>query len=145
MARFRSETTTIEYAGRVIYDGSAAGQSLVSPPSISRQYTTTAEEIVDAATPTIRSYGNAGGAFPVAVIVDYPTEKAAFEAELGWADFTDANQTGVLTVTVGFGDDAVTRRWSAGIDSLEVEQQLAAEAMRLVLRFGFILGEKISG
>jgi hypothetical protein len=140
MARFRSETTTIAYAGRVIYDGSAAGQSLVSLPSISRQYTTTAEEIVDAATPTIRAYGNAGGAFPVAVIIEYPSEEAAFDAELGWADFTDANQTGELSVDVG----SITRRWRAGVDSLEVEQQFSADTVRLVLRFGFILGEKIT-
>lgn len=139
MARFRSKNTTIRYAGRVIYDGSDAGQSLVSLPALSRQYTTTAEEIVDAATPTIRAYGNAGGAFPVAVIIEYPTEEAAFEAELGWADFTDTNQTGELEVTIG----GITRRWAAGLDSLEVEQQFAADTVRLVLRFGFILGEKV--
>jgi len=139
MARARSETTTIKYAGRVIYDGSSDEQSLVSIPSLSRQYTTTAEAIVDAATPTIRAYGNADGSFPVGVIIEYPSEEAAFEAELQWADFADANQTGTLEVTV----NGLTRAWEGGCESLQIEQQYAAKSVRLVLSFGFIIGKKI--
>lgn len=139
MARFRSKLTTIKYAGRVIYDGADDGQSLVSIPALSRQYTTTAEAIVDAATPTIRAYGNAGGAFPVAVIVEYHSEEAAFEAELGWADFADENQTGQLEVTV----NGLTRSWEGGCESLQIEQQFSADSVRLVLSFGLIIGKKI--
>ena len=141
MARFRSKDTTIYYAGTKIYDGSNKNNCLAELPAISRQYSTTAEQIVDAENPVIRAYGNAAGAMSVSVLIDFENEYAAFRNQMAWTDFAETHQKGQLYID--FGNRAETG-WEAGLESFEVETIYVPGAVRLNLRFSFILGAKIA-
>lgn len=143
MARARSKSITVTYGGSIIYDGSSPAQSLAERFTLSRNYTTTAEPIVDADVPVLRAYGNASGSFPLTVHIDYGSEEDAFSAMMAWAAFADENQTGVLTVSVGALPDDIVVRWDAGLEGLEIRTALFGSSVRLSLAFSFILGRKI--
>lgn len=141
MARFRSKEISIYYAGSKLYDGYDETQSLAELPSISRQYSTSAEQIVDAEAPIIRAYGNAAGGMSVSVLLDFQNEYTAFRHQMAWTNFADSHQTGQLYIDYGNREE---HGWEAGLESFEVETVYVPGAVRLNLRFSFILGAKIA-
>lgn len=132
--RIKSNVIFVKYAGSSIL---SPGQHLAADSySLRREYTTAAEPLLEAAAPDVRAHGNAQGNMTLPVCVNLASEPAAFREALSRLDFVEANQTGVLELTI----DGVTRRWQAGIQSIEPTFSYAGNGVRLVVTYNIILG-----
>ena len=136
--RIKSKVITIEYAGATLLkpgshlNGKEYGGS--------RAYSTAAVDVVDAAHPEIRSYGNASGSMSFAVCVDCETEDEAVAEAMPRITHLDAHQTGSFTFSVG---DTV-QKWHAGITSADWSISYTVDAVRLTFSYSFTLGEPLS-
>jgi hypothetical protein len=132
--RIKSNIITIEYAGAMILQpgGHINGQEYGG----SRSYSTTAEDVVDAATPTIRAYGNAQGSMNFDVCVDFESEGEAVAEAMQRMQHLDKNQTGDFTLTVGES----VQRYAAGIQSADWTISYTVDTVRLTFSYSFILG-----
>lgn len=138
MARMKSEGISATYAGEMIL---TEDQYLANDVvGLSRSFTTTAEQLVDASAPTIRAYGNAQGEFELEVQVDYRTKAEAMQALLERTAFAEAHQRGVLSVSVG----GVEVAWHAGLQGVNGSLSVSVGGkMRLIFSYNFVLGAKV--
>lgn len=102
----------------------------------SRSYSTTAEDVVDAATPVIRAYGNAQGSMNFDVCVDFESEGEAVAEAMQRMQHLDEHQTGDFTLTVGES----VQRYAAGIQSADWSISYTVDTVRLTFSYSFILG-----
>lgn len=138
MARMKSEGIRVTYAGAVIL---AENDYLANDNvELSRSFTTTAEQLVDAAAPALRDYGNAQGEYALEVVADYPNKALAMQALLERTNFAEANQTGELVLAVG----RVESKWRAGLNNVSgVLSVSPGGKMRLTFGYSFTLGAKL--
>lgn len=136
--RIKSKVITIEYAGSTLLKPGSHlnGQEYGG----SRAYSTAAVDVVDAAHPEIRSYGNASGSISFAVCVDCPTEDEAVAEAMQRIAHLDAHQTGSFTLSVG----NTVQRWQAGITSIDWSISYTVDAVRLTFGYNFTLGEQLT-
>lgn len=136
--RLKSNVITVEYAEQKILEpgGHLNGQNYGG----SRVYSTAAVDVVDAAHPEIRSYGNASGSMSFAVCVDCETEDAAMAEAMQRMAHLDAHQTGSFSLSVG----ETVKRWQAGITSAEWSISYTVDSVRLTFSYSFTLGEPLS-
>lgn len=136
--RIKSKIITIEYAGQALL---APGEHISGQDyGGSRSFSTTAEDILNADTPTVRAYGNAQGSKTFDVCLDFSTEDEAIAEALTRLDFLEAHQTGTLTLTVG----TVSRSWQAGVQSADWRISYTPDSVRLTLSYSFVLGGIVS-
>lgn len=135
--RIRSNIISATYAGQNILE---PGQHIAaSEYGFSRTFSTSVEAIIGAEAQTVRAYGNAHGSLQLPVSVDFASEPEALAAAIARTDFAEANQTGVLSLTVG--DSA--RSWNAGLQSVDLRLTYAANKVRLNIVYSFVLGAAI--
>lgn len=132
--RIKSNVITIEYAGEVLLQpgGHLNGQDYGG----SRSFTTTAEDVVDAASPVIRAYGNAQGNMNFDVCVDFGSEDEAITEAMTRMQHLETHQSGVFKLKVG---DTVNA-WQAGIQSTDWRISYMVDSVRLTFSYRFILG-----
>lgn len=135
--RIKSKIITIEYAGAAILSpgGHISGQDF----GLNRSFTTSADSLLDAASPAIRAYGNAQGACEFAVAIDFDTEEEAFSEALERTAFVEAHQTGTLKMTVG----SKLQAWQAGISGTDCKLSYTPDSVRLIFSYSFILGAAV--
>lgn len=135
--RIKSKIITIEYAGAAILapGGHISGQDF----GASRSFTTAADSLLDAASPAIRAYGNAQGAYEFAVAVDFDTEEDALSEALERTAFLEAHQTGLLRMIVG----SKAQAWQAGISGTDWKLSYTPDSVRLIFSYSFILGAAV--
>lgn len=136
--RIKSNVITIEYAGEVLLQpgGHINGQSYGG----SRNFTTTAEDVVDAENPIIRSYGNAQGGMNFDVCIDFEDEGEAVAEAMQRVKHLEEHQTGVFSLTVG----ASQQRYEAGITSADWAISYMVDTVRLTISYSFTLGKKLN-
>lgn len=132
--RIKSNVTTIEYAGEVLLQpgGHLNGQNYGG----SRNFTTTAEDVVDAASPVIRSYGNAQGSMNFDVCIDFGSEDEAITEAMTRTHHLETHQSGVFKLKVG----ATVNAWQAGIQSSDWSISYTVDTVRLTFSYSFVLG-----
>lgn len=142
--RLKSNIIRVNYAGRDIL--APGGYLAAESYGGSRAFTTTAESLLEAASPAVRSYGNAQGNMSVPICQDFPSEPEALEAAFAAEDYVERHQEGVLSVTIG----DKTRKWNAGITSFNWSINYAWSStenskgcVRLTLSYEFVLGAKL--
>jgi hypothetical protein len=112
---------------------------------LSRQFTTNASQVLDAAAPVIRDYGNAQGAFELGVLEDYPNKAAAMKELLSRTSFAEAHPTGILELRVGAGEEMTVSKWRAGLSGVDAQLSIPPNGkVRLTFTYSFVLGEAIS-
>lgn len=132
--RIKSNVITIEYAGEVLLQpgGHLNGQDYGG----SRSFTSTAEDVVDAENPVIRSYGNAQGSMNFDVCIDFGSEDEAITEAMTRMHHLETHQSGVFNLKVG---DTVNA-WQAGIQSADWSISYTVDTVRLTFSYSFILG-----
>ena len=142
--RLKSKIIRINYADRDIL--SPGGHLAAENYGGSRAFTTTAESLLEAASPAVRAYGNAQGSMSVPICQDFASEPEALEAAFAAEEHAEAHQEGVLSFTVG----DKTRKWSAGVTGFNWSINYAWTStpnsrgcVRLTLSYEFILGAKL--
>ena len=136
--RLKSKVITVEYAGQKILEpgGHINGQDYGG----SRSFTTTADDILDAANPQIRAFGNAQGSKELEVCIDFDSEDEAVAEAMIRQDHCERNQTGLLTFTVG----NFSRSWNAGISGIDWRISYTPDTVRLNVSYSFVLGASVS-
>lgn len=135
--RIKSNIITIEYAGEVLLQtgGHLNGQNYGG----SREFSTTAEKVIDADNPVIRSYGNAQGGMSFETCEDFDSEENAVEQAMLRMSFLERNQSGVFVFTVGESVNA----WEAGVQSVDWSVSYMVDSVRLFFSYNFILGARV--
>lgn len=135
--RIKSKVITIEYAGAMILQpgGHINGREYGG----SRSYSTTAEDVVDAATPVIRAYGNAQGSINFDVCMDFDSEGQAVAEAMQRTQHLDEHQTGDFTLTVG----ETMQKYAAGITTVDWSISYTVDTVRLTVSYNFTLGKKL--
>ena len=136
--RIKSKVITIEYAGATILQpgGHINGQEYGG----SRNFTTAAETVIDAASPVMRTFGNAQGSMSFDVCVDFESEGEAIAEAMSRMHHLESNQVGEFSLTV----DNISQRWKSGITSADWAISYTADAVRLIFSYNFTLAEVIS-
>ena len=134
MSRIKSDVISLEYAEEVILKPgeSMSGQEYGG----SRSFTTAAEDIIDAASPTIRAYGNSQGSLNFAVCLDFESEPDAVREAVIRLRHLEENQKGTLRMNVG----GIVQSWDAGILSADWKTSYTVDSVRLVFSYNFVLG-----
>ena len=132
--RIKSNVITIEYADEVLLQpgGHINGQDYGG----SRNFTTTAEDVIDADSPVIRAYGNAQGNMNFDICVDFGSEDEAITEAMTRMHHLETHQSGVFKLKVG---DTVNA-WQAGIQSTDWRISYTVDSVRLTFSYSFILG-----
>lgn len=140
--RIRSNIITASYAEQDIL---APGQYIAADSyGFSRNYTTAAEPIVDAAAPVIRSHGNAQGSITLPVCVDVESEPAALAEAMRRIAFVESHPVGDLTLTIGEqGAEICIASWQAGVSAVSSSIAYSGRGVRLTVTYEFVLGQNI--
>lgn len=135
MARMLSSGISAWYAGeQILSEDMCLANDIVG---LSRQFTTSAEQVVDASAPVIRAYGNAQGAFELAVLVDCVNKPEAMAELLLRTRFAEEHQTGVLELRVG----GEVCRWQAGVSGVDAQMSFPPTGkVRVMFSYSFVLG-----
>ena len=140
--RIKSNIIPASYAEQDIL---APGQYIAADSyGFSRNYTTAAEPIVDAAAPVIRSHGNAQGSLRLPVCVDLESEPAALAEAMRRTAFVEDNPVGTLILTVGEPNgEMCVSSWQAGVNSIDVSIAYSGKGVRLTFTYEFVLGKSV--
>ena len=136
--RIKSTQTTVEYAGRMLvqpsgyFDGDAISDSL--------ETTAGSVDLVGGYYARIEKHLNNKSSRNFSFAYDFESVEDAVLFKLEAEEHAAANQTGHLTIQVG----NTMRTYAAGLTQLDSDVTLTANAVRLILRYSFITGERIS-
>lgn len=135
MARLRSTSISVIYAGKKLFDPTAKNNTLAdSQFNFTRNYTTASNQILDSPMPIIRAHGNASGTFPLSVCYDFPDEDSAYEFLLSTLAWCDENQTGTLEVKIGDFASATL----AGLTNITANLAYMAAVHRVTVNYSFL-------
>ena len=135
--KIKSTKTSILYAGREIispggyFDGDAISDSI--------ETTAQAFELVGAAFKRMEHHLNNQATRTFSCVRDFDSIEGAVLYKLEAEEHATENPTGTLSITVGNS----SRSYSAGLTSLTSNISLAPNAVRLVLVYAFMTGERI--
>ena len=136
--RIKSTQTTVEYAGRILiqpggyFDGDAISDSL--------ETTAGSVDLVGGYYARIEKHLNNKSSRNFSFAYDFESVEDAVLFKLEAEEHAAGNQTGHLTIQVG----NTMRTYAAGLTQLDSDVTLTANAVRLILRYSFITGERIS-
>lgn len=136
--RIKSTQTTVEYAGRILiqpggyFDGDAISDSL--------ETTAGSVDLVGGYYARIEKHLNNKSTRNFSFAYDFESVEDAVLFKLEAEEHAAGNQTGELTIQVG----NTVRTYAAGLTQLDSDVTLTANAVRLILRYSFITGERIS-
>jgi hypothetical protein len=135
--RIKSNIISVTYADRdILLPG---GHIAADSYGWSRNFTTTAEQLLDASSALVRSYGNAQGEFPLPICADFDSEPEAIQAAVEATKHAELYTTGTLRLAVG--DKLI--EWQAGVQNLSVLIQYMPSSIRLTLTYNFTLGARV--
>lgn len=136
--RIKSTQTTIEYEGRILiqpggyFDGDAISDSL--------ETTVGSVDLVGGYYARIEKHLNNKSMRNFSFAYDFSSVEDAVIFKLSAEEHAASNQTGHLSIQVG----NTLRTYAAGLTQLDSDVTLAANSVRLVLRYSFITGEIVS-
>ena len=138
--RLKSNVMSVVYAGRDLLG--VGGYIEADSYGWSENYTTVAEDLLNAEAPELVTNKNARGEMQLPVCIDFDTETAAYAYSMAARNHALANQTGELSVAVG---ECLTT-WQAGISSVAADFRYVGAGnlsrVRLRLTYSFILGKQ---
>lgn len=134
MSRFKSQKTTINYAGRDLLAPGGKFADSGELFNIERQYTTQVVQAVGATSPVLDNFGNAQGAQTFSVSEDFRTVEGALMRAEELQRFCDATPLGTLVYQSGDRQFIM----QAGLTGFRAAMTFPPRLVRMTFTYSFL-------